>query len=98
MLFLLYINNLLQALSNCHTYLYADHTSTLYEFKELTEIENVLSKQFMYANVCDWFVDNYQFILVKIKLNVFFSVGKTLSELNIAYNNDRVKQYCHQFQ
>ena len=37
---------------------------------------------------------NCPFILVKIKLNGFFSVWKNLLELNIIYNNDRIKQ-CH---
>ena len=35
-----------------------------------------------------------QFILVKIQLNAFFSEGKkNLSELNITYNNNRIKQF-----
>ena len=37
---------------------------------------------------------SYQFILVTIKQNAFFSVGiKNLLELNITYNNNRIKQY-----
>ena len=37
---------------------------------------------------------SYQFMLVKMKLNVFFSVGeKNLPELNITYDSNRIKQY-----
>ena len=56
LLFLLYINDIPQALSNTHTYLYADDTSIFCQHENVTEIENILNKEF--ANVCDWFVDN----------------------------------------
>ena len=56
LLFLLYINDIPQALSNTHAYLYADDTSIFSQHEDVTEIENVLNKEF--ANVCDWFVDN----------------------------------------
>ena len=42
-----------------------------------TKTENVLNRGF--ANVCNWT------ILGKIKLNVFFELGKNLTELNITY-------------
>ena len=42
-----------------------------------TKTENVLNREF--ANVCNWT------ILGKIKLNVFFELGKNLTELNITY-------------
>ena len=56
-------------------------------------IENVFNKEF--ANVCDWSVDN--------KLSIYFGEDKTkyipfsrdknLPELNITYNNNRIKQH-----
>ena len=55
-LFLLYINDTQQTLQNTHKYLYAGCTSIFCQQKDVTEIENVLSKEF--ANVFDWFVDN----------------------------------------
>ena len=66
LLFLLYINDIPQALSNTNTYLYANDTSIFCQPKDVTEIENVLNKEF--ANVCDWFG------FVKINQNAFFSV------------------------
>ena len=53
------------------------------------EFENVQNKEF--ANVCDRFVDN--------KLSVHFGEDKTkcfppVPELNITYNNNRIKQNC----
>ena len=38
------------------------------------------------------FIISYQFILVKIKY-ILFSRDKILPELNITYNNNRIKQY-----
>ena len=56
LLFMLYINDTPQALSNTHIYLYADDTSIFCQHKDVTEIENILNKEF--PNVCDWFVHN----------------------------------------
>ena len=67
LLFLLYINDIPQALSNTNTFLYANDKSIFCQPKDVMEIENVLNKEF--ANVCDWFG------LVKINQNEFFSVG-----------------------
>ena len=36
-LFLLYINDIQQALPNGHTYLYADDTRIFYQYKEISE-------------------------------------------------------------
>ena len=44
LLFLPYINDIPQALSNTHTYMYADDTSICCQHKGVTEIENVLNK------------------------------------------------------
>ena len=38
-LFLLYINNIWQALSNTHMYLYVDDTKNFYQHKDITEID-----------------------------------------------------------
>ena len=45
LLFLLYINGIPEALSNTHTYLYADDTSIFCQHKDVMEIENVLNKE-----------------------------------------------------
>ena len=42
LLFLLYINDIPQALLNTNPYLYADDTSTFSQRKDVVEIENVL--------------------------------------------------------
>ena len=74
LLFLLYINDTLQALSNTNTYLYAEDTSIFCQHKDFTEIENALNKNLqMYA--IGLLILSYQFILVKMKQNALFSVG-----------------------
>ena len=93
LLFWLYINNIPRALSNTHTYLYADGTIIFCQQKDVTEIEKVLNKKF--ANVCNWFLGN------KLSINsgedktkcILFSMDKNLPELNITCNNNRIKQY-----
>ena len=67
LLFLLYTNDIPQALSDSHTYLYVDNTSIFYQHKDFAEIENVLRKEFV--NVCEWFVDN--------KLSKYFGEDET---------------------
>ena len=93
LLFLQYINDIPQALSNINMYLHAHETSIFFQHKDVTEIENVLNKEFV--GVCDWFVDNklsIHFGEDKTKC-ILFSRDKNLLELNITYNNNRIKQY-----
>ena len=56
LLFLLYVIDIPQTVSDSHTYLLADDTSIYYENKDVVEIGNVLNKEFV--NVCEWLVDN----------------------------------------
>ena len=84
LLFLLYINDISQALPN--TYLHADDTSIFYQHKDVTKIENVLNKNLgMCANRL--LIISCQFILVEIKL-----AFSNLPELDRTYNHNRVKQ------
>ena len=79
----MYINDIQQALSSTHTYLYADDASIFCQHKDITEIENDLNKKL--ANVCNWFVDDklsFNFGEDKTKC-ILFSGDKNLPELNI---------------
>ena len=70
-----YINDIPQALSNSYKYLFAEDKVFFYQHEDVTEIQNVLHKEF--TNVCDWFVDNKLWVyLVKTKLSAFISLGK----------------------
>ena len=71
LLFLIYINDIPQALSKCNVYLYADDTSLLFMDKDIGKIEKVLNEEF--ASLCEWFVDN--------KLSIHFGEDKTKSIL-----------------
>ena len=46
LLFLLYVNDLPQSLSNPGSYLYADDTCIFYQHEDVKKIENVLNKEF----------------------------------------------------
>ena len=46
LLFLLYVNDLSQSLSDAGSYLYADDTCIFYQHEDVKKIENVLNKEF----------------------------------------------------
>ena len=68
LLFLLYINDLPQAVVS-DSLLYADDTCIVFQHKSEIEIEKQLIKDF--SSVCDWFIDN--------KLSIHFGQDKTKS-------------------
>ena len=95
LLFLLYINDIPQAVS-CEILLYADDTCLFFQHKNVKTIEKQLNEDF--SSLCEWFVDN--------KLSVHFGEDKTKSilfgskynvkkaeTLNIEYKNVKIKQY-----
>ena len=67
LLFLLYINDLPQAIANCDIRLYADDTCISFKHINIKTIEDMLNKDF--NALCDWFVDN--------KLSIHFGEDKT---------------------
>ena len=93
LLFLLYINDLPQAVVS-DSLLYADDTCIVFQHKSEIEIEKQLIRDF--SSLCDWFVDN--------KLSIHFGQDKTKSilfgtkhklrntkSLNIVYNGIEIK-------
>ena len=66
LLFLLYVNDMPQALS-CDLLLYADDSCLVFQDKSINKIENKLNVNF--SDLCDWFVDN--------KLSIHFGDDKT---------------------
>ena len=70
LLFLLYINDLPQAVIS-DSLLYADDTCIVFQHENVSEIEKELLKDF--SSLCDWFIDN--------KLSVHFGQDKTKSIL-----------------
>ena len=71
LLFLLYVNDLSQLLSDTGSYLYGDDTCIFYQHEDVKKIENVLNKEF--SSLCQWFIDN--------KLSIHFEEDKTKSIL-----------------
>ena len=95
-MFLLYINNLPQAVVS-DSLLYADDTCIVFQHKSEIEIEKQLIRDF--SSLRDWFVD--------IKLSIHFGQDKTNSilfstkhkhrnakSLNIVYNGIEIKQHA----
>ena len=81
-------------------FLDTDDTCLIIQSDNVKNIEKQLNKVF--ANICDWFVDNKLFIrtLDMIKSNLCKSVLftsklniKKVPKLDIIYNNIRIKQY-----
>ena len=50
LLFLLYVNDLPQSLSDAGSYLYADNTCIFYQREDVKKIENALNKDF--SSIC----------------------------------------------
>ena len=69
-MFLIYVNDILQAVTST-LLLYADDSYILYQHKDVVQIEKRLREDF--ENLCDWFVDN--------KLSIHFGEDKTRSVL-----------------
>ena len=95
LLFLLYTNDLSQAVAN-DSLLYVDDTCIVFQHKSVSEIEKQLIRNF--SSLCDWFVD--------IKLSIHLGHDKTKSvlfgtkhklrnakSLNIVYNGIEIKIY-----
>ena len=66
LLFLIYINDLPQSLSETASNLYAGDTCIYYQHRDIQKIENVLNKEF--SSLCEWFIDN--------KLSIHFGEDK----------------------
>ena len=66
LLFLLYVNDLPQSLSDAGSYLYANDNCIFYQHEDAKKIENDLNKEF--SSLCHWFIDN--------KLSIHFGEDK----------------------
>ena len=93
LLFLIYINDLPQALSETASNLYADDTCIYYQHKNVQEIEAILNKEF--SSLCEWFIDNklsIRFGEDKTK-SILFTRSKTAEKLNISFQDHSIRQY-----
>ena len=93
LLFLLYVNDLPQSLSDAGSYLYADDTCIFYQHEDVKKIENVLNKEF--SSLCQWFIDNklsIHFGEDKTK-SILFSKMRGLKEINISFVGHSIKQH-----
>ena len=92
LLFLLYLNDLPQSLSDAGSYLYANDTCIFYKHEGI-KIENVLNKAF--SSLCQWFIG------IKLLINfgedktksVLFSKTQGLKEINISFAGHSIKQH-----
>ena len=95
LLFLLYVNDMLQDVK-CDLFLYADDTCLTFQHENVKGIEDQLNLNF--SSLCDWFIDNKLSIHLrfsKTKPN-FFGTNlnvKWAEPLNIVYDNVKIKLY-----
>ena len=93
LLFLLYVNDLPQSLSDAGSYLHTDDTCIFYQPQDVKKNENVLNKEF--SSLCQWFIDNKLSIHFgddKTK-SILFSKTRGLREINISFAGHSIKQY-----
>ena len=90
LLFLIYINDLPQSLSESGSYLYADDTRIFFQYKDIHKIEDVLTKVF--SIFCQRFVANKLLIHSGEDNNKCILVSKTksLSTLKPTYGNHKI--------
>ena len=79
LLFLLYVNDLPQSLSDAGSYLYADDTCIFYQHVDVKKIKNVLSKEF--PSLCQW-------LIIDNKLSNHFGEDQTKS----LFKDERFKE------
>ena len=92
-LFLLYVNDMPQAVSKCDILLYADDTCLVFSDKCVSTIESHLSDDF--NSLCDWFEDNKLSIHLgedKTKC-ILFSRRRKKENLSIKRGNISIKQH-----
>ena len=93
LLFLKDINDLLQALRETASNLYADDTCIYYQHTVIQKIETILNKEFL--SPCDWLIDNklpIHFGKDKTK-SILFTRSKTPAKMNISFQDHLTKQY-----
>ena len=93
LLFLIYINDLPQSLSETASNLYADDTCLYYQHRDIQKTDNVLNKEF--TSLCEWSIYNklsIHFGEDKTKANLF-TRNKTEANLNICFQDHSIKQY-----
>ena len=93
LLFLLYVNDLPQSLSDVASFLYADDTCIFYQYEDVKKIEYVLNIEF--SSLCQWFIDNKLSIHFgdnKSK-SILFSKTQCLGEINISFAGYSIKQH-----
>ena len=93
LLFLLYVNDLPQSLSDAGSYLCVDDTCIFYQHEDVKKIENVLNKEF--SSLCQWFIDNklsIHFRKDKTK-SILFSKMRGLKKINIHFADHSIKQH-----
>ena len=92
--FVIYINDLPQALNEYGSYLKADNICIFYQDKDVEKTEKILNKEF--SSLCEWFIDNKllsnHFGNDKTKTN-FFSPLKSPSKLSMSFGDYSVKQH-----
>ena len=93
LLFLIYINNLPQALNETGSYLYVNDTCIFYLDKDVEKIEKVLNKEFL--SLCEWFIGNNLSIHFgdDEAKTIFFSQMKSPTKLSISYGDYWLKQH-----
>ena len=93
LLFLIYINDLPQALSETALNLYANDTCIYYQHKDIQNIETILNKEF--SSLREWFIDNelsVHFGEDKTK-SILYARSKTPAKLDISFQDHHIKQY-----
>ena len=90
LLFLLYVNDLPQSLSDARSHLYTEDTCILYQHEDVKKTENVLNKEF--SSLCQWLSGSIHFGEDKTK-SILILKTRSLKEINISFAGHSMKQH-----
>ena len=100
-LFLLYVNELPQSLSEAGSYLYADDSCIFYQHEDVQKIENVLNQEFSMPVVHKTMFRNMPVAVNKLSIHFgedkakssLISKARGLKEINMSFAGHSIKQH-----
>lgn len=88
LLFILYVNDLVNATKDCNVIMFADDTNLFFSSKNLTDLEKTINRELQ--NICLWFNLNKLSLNVKKTNFILFGHSKRKKPMNICINDFKI--------
>ena len=90
LLFIVYINDLVNAVKDCNIIMFADDTNLFFSNKNLNDLEKTINREL--KNICLWFNLNKLSLNVKKTNFILFGYSKRKKPLHICINDIKIDQ------